>query len=120
MLEVMYVWERVFSLWALYLGKRKMANITLNCLIVPKGDLMNISFIKVMQAITINSSNHVSNLETAIQDRLGAPFSNTPLRLCKIHPGSVVEIEMHQQSLISAFFPEERRKLSSADASQFQ
>ena len=27
--EVMYVWERVFSLWALYLGK--MPSIRLNC-----------------------------------------------------------------------------------------
>ena len=48
-----------------------MTDITLNCLIIPKGDLMGISIIKVMQAITINSSNHVSDLETAIQDRLG-------------------------------------------------
>jgi hypothetical protein len=84
-----------------------MANITLNCLIVPKGDLMNISFIKVMQAITISSRNHVSDLETAIQDRLGAPFNNTPLKICKIHPGSVTEMQMQPQSLISAFFPEE-------------
>ncbi|UZO04166.1 uncharacterized protein OCT59_024558 [Rhizophagus irregularis] len=71
----------------------KMANITLNCLIVPKGDLMNISFIKVMQAITISSSNHVSDLETVIQDRLGAPFNNIPLKICKIHPGSVTEMQ---------------------------
>ena len=86
-----------------------MANITLNCLIVPKGDLMNISFIKVMQAITINSSNHVSALKTAIQDRLGPPFNNVPLRICQIHLGSVVERQMDPQTPISSVFPEEAK-----------
>jgi len=86
-----------------------MTDITLNCLIVPKGDLMGISIIKVMQAITINSSSHVSALETAIQDRLGPPFNNIPLRICQIHPGSVVERPMDLQTPISLFFPEEAK-----------
>ena len=45
---------------------------------------MNISFIKIIQG------KYVSDLETAIQDRLGAPFNNTPLKVCKVHPGSLV------------------------------
>ncbi|GES82062.1 hypothetical protein GLOIN_2v1765706 [Rhizophagus clarus] len=62
-----------------------------------------------MQAITINSSSHVSALETAIQDRLGPPFNNIPLRICQIHPGSVVERPMDPQTPISSFFPEEAK-----------
>src|SRR5207302_10728002 len=50
-------------------------NITLNCLIVPIGKLMNIPCIKVMQSITIRRSGNYSDLETAIQSRLGAPFN---------------------------------------------
>jgi hypothetical protein len=68
---------------------------------------MNIPFIKVMHAITINSSNNIIALKNEIQNRLGAPFNNTPFRLCKIHPGSVVEIQMQPQALISALFHEE-------------
>ncbi|GES92075.1 hypothetical protein GLOIN_2v1572084 [Rhizophagus clarus] len=70
---------------------------------------MDISIIKVMQAITINSSSHVSALETAIQDRLGPPFNNIPLRICQIHPESVVERPMDPQTPISSFFPEEAK-----------
>ena len=56
-----------FSPWVLYLGiKMSYDTIILNCLIVPIGKLMNIPGIKVMQAITINSSNHISDLKTAI------------------------------------------------------
>ena len=46
-------------------------NITLNCLIVPIGKLMNIPCIKVMQSITIGRGGRYSDLETAIQSRLG-------------------------------------------------
>ncbi|GES82759.1 hypothetical protein GLOIN_2v1522857 [Rhizophagus clarus] len=86
-----------------------MTDITLNCLIIPKGEFMGISIIKVMQAITINSSSHVSALETAIQDRLGPPFNNIPLRICQIHPESVVERPIDLQTPISSFFPEEAK-----------
>src|SRR5688500_9690891 len=82
----------------------EMTEITLNCLIVTKSDLMDISIIKVIQAITINSSNQVSVLENEIQNRFGAPFNNIPLRVCQIYSGSVVERPMQQQALISAFF----------------
>ena len=46
-------------------------NITINCLIVPIGKLMNIPCIKVMQSITIRRDGRYSDLETAIQSRLG-------------------------------------------------
>jgi len=62
-----------------------MAEITLNCLIVPIGKLMNIPCIKVMQSITINRGRGYSGeLETAIQSRLGAPFNQIPLKICII------------------------------------
>ena len=41
-------------------------NITINCLIVPIGKLMNISYIKVMQSITIRRGGGYSDLKTAI------------------------------------------------------
>ena len=48
-----------------------MAEITLNCLIVPIGKLMNIPCVKVMQAITIEKDECYSILEATIQSRLG-------------------------------------------------
>ena len=62
-----------FSLWILYLGiKMTDENITLNCLIVPIGELMNIPCIKVIQAITIHKNADHTELEAAIQSRLSA------------------------------------------------
>ena len=48
-----------------------MDEITLNCLIVPIGKLMNIPCIKVMQAITVKKDECYSFLEAIIQGRLG-------------------------------------------------
>jgi len=47
-----------------------MTEITLNCLIVPIGKLMNIPCIKVMQSITIYKASTYRELETVIQSRL--------------------------------------------------
>jgi hypothetical protein len=69
-------------------------NITLNCLIIPIGKLMNIPCIKVMQAITIRKHEGYAKLEAVIQSRLGAPFNNIPLKICIIQAGSVIEKEM--------------------------
>jgi hypothetical protein len=71
-----------------------MAEITLNCLIVPIGKLMNIPCIKVMQSITIGRGKRYSDLETAIQSRLGAPFNQIPLKICIIQAESGIEMEM--------------------------
>ena len=71
-------------------------NITINCLIVPIGKLMNIPCIKVMQSITIRRGGRYSDLETAIQSRLGAPFNKIPLKICIIQAGSVIEREMDE------------------------
>ena len=46
-------------------------NITINCLIVPIGKLMNIPCVKVMQAITVEKDEYYSILEATIQGRLG-------------------------------------------------
>src|SRR3954469_10453915 len=68
--------------------------ITLNCLIVPIGKLMNIPCIKVMQSITIYKAGTYRELETVIQSRLGAPFNKIPLKFCIIQAGSDIEKEM--------------------------
>jgi len=69
-------------------------NITINCLIVPIGKLMNIPCIKVMQSITIYKASTYRELETVIQSRLGAPFNKIPLKFCIIQAGSGIEKEM--------------------------
>ncbi len=71
-----------------------MTEITLNCLIVPIGKLMNIPYIKVMQSITIYKASTYRELETVIQSRLGAPFNKIPLKFCIIQAGSDIEKEM--------------------------
>ena len=82
-------------------------NITLNCLIVPIGKLMNIPCIKVMQSITIRRGGGYSDLETAIQSRLGAPFNQIPLKICIIQAGSTIEGEMAMNEDFIDIFTEE-------------
>ena len=82
-------------------------NITINCLIVPIGKLINIPCIKVMQSITIGRGGHYSDLETAIQSRLGAPFNKIPLKICIIWAGSVIEMEMDMYEDFIDIFTEE-------------
>ena len=84
-----------------------MAEITLNCLIVPIGKLMNIPCIKVMQSITIGRGKRYSDLETAIQSRLGAPFNQIPLKICIIQAGSGIEMEMDTGDDFFDIFDEE-------------
>ena len=70
-----------FTIGFLHLGvEMDDNNITINCLIVPIGKLMNIPCIKVMQSITIRRGGGYSDLETAIQTRLGTPFNKIPLK----------------------------------------
>ena len=82
-------------------------NITINCLIVPIGKLMNIPCIKVMQSITIRRGGRYSDLETAIQSRLGAPFNKIPLKICIIRVGSVIKMEMDMHEDFIDIFDEE-------------
>ena len=83
-------------------------NITLNCLIVPIGKLMNIHCIKVMQAIIICKNKGYIDLLTTIQSRLGAPFNKIPLKICIIKAGSAIEKEMDvYEDSIFAYFTEE-------------
>src|SRR5437764_7725706 len=92
----------------LHLGvKMDDNNITLNCLIVPIGKLMNIPCIKVMQSITIRRSGNCSDLETVIQSRLGAPFNQIPLKFCIIQAGSVIERKMNTYYDFIDYFTEE-------------
>ena len=79
-------------------------NITINCLIVPIGKLMNIPCIKVMQLITICRGSLYSDLKTAIQSRLGVPFNKIPLKICIIRARSVIEMEINtHENFINIF-----------------
>jgi hypothetical protein len=79
-----------------------MANITLNCLIVPVGDFNDVQCNAVHQTITISTGQHVSDLENAIRARL--ELEEVPLSLYQIHPGSVQEKKMDSEDPISKFF----------------
>src|SRR5205814_8242625 len=73
-----------FSLYALYLGiKMSYDTIILNCLIIPIGKLMNISGIKVMQAIVVRKHEGARDIEAEIQSRLGAPFNKIGRASCR-------------------------------------
>ncbi len=78
--------------------------ITLNCLIVPIGKLMNIPCIKVMQSITIGRDRGYNELETA---RLGAPFNQIPLKICIVQAGSSIEMKMDIHDDFIDIFTEE-------------
>jgi hypothetical protein len=79
-------------------------DITLNCLIVPIGNLFDFPSNQVAQAITINTSQRVGALEIAIQNQLGVPFNGLSLTIRQIHPGTVSERPMDSQAFISVFF----------------
>ena len=78
--------------------------ITLNCLIVPVGNLIGVPCSEVNQAIAIRTNWPVSALEGAIQARLGVTNS---LSIRRINPGSVSEMPMHSQTPISEFFSQQ-------------
>jgi hypothetical protein len=83
-------------------------NITLNCLIVPIGKLMNIPCIKAMQAITIRKNEGYSKLEIAIQSRLGHHLIIPLSKFGIIQAGSVIEKLMDPyDDTISNIFTEE-------------
>ena len=81
-----------------------MDEITLNCLIVPIGKLMNIPCVKVMQTITVEKDESYIMLESTIQSRLGVEI---PLKLCIIQAGSNSEKVMDSSTPISDYFTEE-------------
>uniref|UniRef100_U9SFL1 Crinkler family protein n=1 Tax=Rhizophagus irregularis (strain DAOM 181602 / DAOM 197198 / MUCL 43194) TaxID=747089 RepID=U9SFL1_RHIID len=82
-----------------------MDEITLNCLIVPIGKLMNIPCVKVMQAITVEKDESYIMLEATIQSRLGVEI---PLKLCIIQAGSNSEKNLAQ--LESAFQTNKKKR----------
>ncbi|RGB21313.1 hypothetical protein C1646_778389 [Rhizophagus diaphanus] len=79
----------------------EITEITLNCLIVPVGDLIDVPCNEVKQTITIARSQTVGALESAIRFELR---TNTPLSIRQIHPGSVNERPMQSQTPISHYF----------------
>ncbi len=81
-------------------------NIILNCLIVPIGKLINISYVKVIQVIAVHKYKGLNELQTAIQSRLETPFNNIPLKFCIIQTKNVVKKEMDRYNQISEIFTE--------------
>ena len=81
-----------------------MDEITLNCLIVPIGKLMNIPCVKVMQAIKVEKDENYIMLEATIQSRLDVEIS---LKLCIIQAGSNSEKVMDSRTPFSEYFTEE-------------
>ena len=75
-----------------------MAEITLNCLIVPIGKLMNIPCVKVMQAIRVEKDENYIMLEATIQSRLGVEI---PLPLFPI----ILLRSLKQSTSISLYTP---------------
>ncbi|RGB21791.1 hypothetical protein C1646_777247 [Rhizophagus diaphanus] len=97
----------VHSTFPRKIKESKMVHITLNCLIIPIGGFFELPRDEVIQAIPIYTSQDVSALETAIQERLGEPFKNNSLDIRQVHPGSVPEKSMNSQAQISIFFPKQ-------------
>ncbi|CAB5381923.1 unnamed protein product [Rhizophagus irregularis] len=83
-----------------------MANITLNCLIIPTGSFIGISNNNVTLIVTIPLGNAVRNLYTQIQQLLPQPFRNVPFYLRVYCLGPVKYVAMREGSLISDFFDE--------------
>lgn len=74
-------------------------NITLNCLIVPCGQLHTFPRDRVVQRVIVGKSQEFSVL-AAIQSNLGPPFNNIRLNIRQVYPN---EKPMQSQDLISTF-----------------
>jgi len=81
-------------------------NITLNCLIIFIGKLINILYIKIIQVIIIYNYESASKIEAIIQSKLKIPFNNIPLKICIIQAKSIIKKEMDMYNEIFEFFTE--------------
>ncbi|GBB93236.1 hypothetical protein RclHR1_21360003 [Rhizophagus clarus] len=84
-----------------------MANITLNCLIIPTGRFAGIPNNDANLTVTIPLGNTVRNLHVQIQQQLLQQFRNVPFYLRAFRPGLVNYVAMRQGGLISNYFDEE-------------
>ncbi|RGB25009.1 hypothetical protein C1646_772316 [Rhizophagus diaphanus] len=80
-----------------------MANITLNCLIIPTGRFTGIPN---NDANLIPLGNTVRNLHAQIQQQLPQQFRNVPFYLRALRSGLVNYVAMRQGGLISNYFNE--------------
>ncbi|RIA95469.1 hypothetical protein C1645_816707 [Glomus cerebriforme] len=83
-----------------------MANITLNCLIIPTSGFTGILLNNVQPVITISVENSVRNLHAQIQQQLPHQFRNVPFFLRAYRPGPVKYVAMREGGSISDFFDE--------------
>ncbi|RIA85445.1 hypothetical protein C1645_830799 [Glomus cerebriforme] len=83
-----------------------MANITLNCLIIPTGGFTGIPLNNVQPVITISVGNSVRNLHAQIQQQLPHQFRNVPFFLRVYRPGPVKYVAMREGGSISDYFDE--------------
>ena len=81
-----------------------MANITLNCLIIPTGSFTRIPNNNANLTVTIPLENMFRNLHTQIQQQLPQQFRNVPFYLRALHLGLVNYVAMRQRGLISNYF----------------
>ena len=83
-----------------------MANISLNCLIIPTGGFTGIPNNNANITVTIPLGNTVRNLHTQIQQQLPHQFGNVPFYLRALRTGLVNYVAMRQGGLISNYFDE--------------
>ena len=80
----------------LHFRKWNMANITLNCLIIPTGGFTRISNNNANLTVTIPLKNTIRNLHAQIQQQLLQQFRNVPFYLRALRPGLVNYVAMRQ------------------------
>ena len=83
-----------------------MANISLNCLIIPTGGFTGIPNNNANITVTIPLGNTVRNLHAQIQQQLPQQFRNVPFYLRAFRPRPLNYVAMRGGSLISNFFDE--------------
>ena len=83
-----------------------MANITLNCLIIPTSRFTGIPNNDANLMVTIPLENTVRNLHIQIQQQLPQQFRNVPFYLRALRSGLVNYVAMRQGGLISNYFDE--------------
>lgn len=81
-----------------------MGDITLHCLIIPRGQFNSLTRDETTVTVEISINATVNELQTAIQSKLRPPLNNIPLDVRQIHPSSINEKRMQSQALISDYF----------------
>ncbi|PKY35222.1 hypothetical protein RhiirB3_455729 [Rhizophagus irregularis] len=88
-----------------HVSESKIGNtISLHCLIIPIGQFYNLPHYKVVQKVTIDKTQAVSELKSIIQNNLGTPFNNIPLEVQKFHPAIDIKMCIQLRAPISDYY----------------